>query len=127
MEIILFVLLLGVWAALVVPSVVRSRRERAVTPRSSTPGAPARRTADHRARVLARRKTALIVIVVAVVGTLVLAILLGSWPLLALSLVIDVVLAAYIAILLQIKQRKAGPAPPPAPAASDPDVRVRTP
>ena len=60
-----------------------------------------------RDRVLARRRTALIVLGVAVVGTLAAAIITGSWPILAISLIVDVALAAYVAILLQIKQRKA--------------------
>jgi hypothetical protein len=77
--------------------------------------------------VLARRKMALIVLAVAVVGTLGAAIVTGSWPILVLSLVVDVLLAVYIAILLQVKQSKVG-GPPPAPG-SDPaagdDYRIR--
>jgi hypothetical protein len=117
MEKVLFALLLGVWAALVIPSVIRSRRENAVTTRSPAYGDERPYASEHRDRVLARRRTALIVLGVAVVGTLVTAILTGSWPILALSLVVDVALAAYVAILLQIKQRKGGGA---APAHDDP-------
>ncbi len=51
-------------------------------------------------------------IVLAVVGTLAVAIITGSWPILAVSLIVDVALAAYVAILLQIKQSKGGPHPP---------------
>lgn len=112
MEIALFALLLGVWAALVVPSVIRSRRENAVTSRPPARSAQARQAAEHRARILARRKTALLALGVAVVGTLAAAILTGSWPILVISLVVDVLLAAYVAILLQVKQRKAGPYSP---------------
>ena len=110
MEIILFILLLAVWAVLVTPSVLRSRRENAVTTRSGAQ-AEARRVAEHREQVLGRRRMALIALGVAVIGTLAAAILTGSWPILALSLVVDVMLAAYVAILLQIKQHK-GSAPP---------------
>lgn len=110
MEIILFILLLGVWAVLVIPSVLRSRRENAVTMRSGSQG-EARRAAEHREQVLGRRRMALIALGVAVIGTLAAAIFTGSWPILAVSLVVDVMLATYVAILLQIKQQK-GSAPP---------------
>ena len=105
MEIILFILLLGVWAALVIPSVLRSRRENSVTTRPGAQG-DTRRATEHREQVLGRRRMALIALGVAVVGTLVIAIITGSWPILAVSLVVDVMLAAYVAILLQIKQHK---------------------
>jgi len=113
MEIILFILLLGVWAVLVIPSVLRSRRENSVTTRSGVQG-DARRAAEHREQVLSRRRMALIALGVAVVGTLAIAIITGSWPILAVSLVVDVMLAAYVAVLLQIKQGK-GHAPPAGP------------
>jgi len=106
MEIVLFALLLGVWAALVIPSVIRSRRENAVASRPPTYGDEAQQPRGHREQVLSRRRTALIVLGIAVVGTLVAAIVTGSWPILAFSLVVDVALAAYVAILLQIKQGK---------------------
>ena len=106
MEIALFALLIAIWAALVTPSVVRSRREKAVATRSPARSSETMRAAQHRARVLARRKYALISLAGLAVGTLVIAILTGSWPILALSLVVDVALAAYVAILLQVKQRK---------------------
>ena len=105
MEIILFILLLGVWAALVIPSVLRSRRENSVTTRPGAQG-DTHRVAAHREQVLGRRRMALIALGVAVVGTLAIAIITGSWPILAVSLVVDVMLAAYVAILLQIKQHK---------------------
>ena len=107
MEIVLFALLLGVWAALVIPSVIRSKRENAVATRSPTYGDEAQQAGGHRERVLARRRIALIVLGVAVIGTLAGAIITGSWPILAVSLVVDVALAAYVAVLLQIKQGKA--------------------
>ena len=112
MEIVLFAVLLGVWAALVVPSVIRSRKENAVATRApDSPTAARRAAAEHRARVLARRRNALVVLGLAVVGTLAAAIVTGSWPILVVSLIVDVALAAYVAILLQIKQSKGSDAP----------------
>ena len=122
MEIILFILLLGVWAALVIPSVLRSRRENSVTTRPGVQG-DTHRAIEHRQQVLGRRRMALIALGVAVVGTLAIAIITGSWPILAVSLVVDVMLAAYVAILLQIKQHK-GHAPPGAPG-EDPQAYSR--
>jgi uncharacterized protein (DUF58 family) len=60
-----------------------------------------------REQVLARRRLALILLIIAAIGTLAVAIIRGSWVLLGLTLVVDVALAVYIAVLLQIKQRQA--------------------
>lgn len=60
-----------------------------------------------RRQVLARRRLALIALVVLAIGTLVGAVLTGSYVLLAITLVCDVMLAIYIAILLQIKRHQA--------------------
>jgi len=60
-----------------------------------------------RRQVLARRRLALIALMVLAVGTLVGAVLSGSYILLALTLACDVMLAVYIAVLLQIKRRQA--------------------
>ena len=57
-----------------------------------------------RQQVLARRRIALIGLVVAVPVTLALALFTGLVSMLILNLVIDVILAGYIAMLLQIKQ-----------------------
>ena len=106
MEIILLLLLVGVGLAVVVPSFLNSRRESTVTQRQ-TGRAPAQRTAaagSARERVLARRRNALIALGLGVVATLVAAIVTGSVVLLIVSLVVDVALAGYIAMLLQIKQ-----------------------
>ena len=62
---------------------------------------------SERERVLARRRMALIVLGAAVPVTLLAAILTGSWALLVLNLLVNVALAAYIALLLQIKQTRA--------------------
>jgi small-conductance mechanosensitive channel len=60
-----------------------------------------------RRQVLARRRLALIALMVLAVGTLVGAVLTGSYLLLALTLACDVMVAVYIAVLLQIKRRQA--------------------
>jgi hypothetical protein len=110
MEILLFILLIGVWAAFVVPAFVNSRREAYVSSRepirSVTAPPPRATAADVRARVLARRKMALIVLGLTVVATLAGAVLTGSTLLLGATLVADVVLAGYVAMLLTIKQRR---------------------
>lgn len=111
MEIILFIVLIGVWAAFVLPSFVNSRRETTVTqtPRQ-TDRAPAASGGgpSARERVLARRRNALIGLGIAVIATLVAAIITGSVVLLVVSLIVDVALAGYIAMLLQIKQNSGG-------------------
>jgi hypothetical protein len=110
MEILLFILLIGVWAAFVVPAFVNSRREAYVNARepirSVTAPPPQATPAEIRARVLARRRMALIALVVAVVATLAGAVLTGSTVLLVATLIADVALAGYIAMLLTIKQRR---------------------
>ena len=81
------------------------------TPPEST-RAPVQRTdvraggGSAREQVLARRRNALVGIVFLAIATLAAAIVTGSVVLLAVSLVVDVVLAGYIAMLLQIKQRQ---------------------
>jgi len=80
--------------------------QRRPAPRRS-PGGSARQ------QVLARRRIALIGLVVAVPVTLAVALFTGSVPILILNLVVDVILAGYIAMLLQIKQgQSAGPPRP---------------
>ena len=60
-----------------------------------------------RRQVLARRRLALIALMVLAVGTLVAAVLTGSYLWLAITLVCDVLLAIYVAVLLQIKRHQA--------------------
>jgi uncharacterized protein (DUF2062 family) len=67
------------------------------------------RAASVRQQVLARRRFALIGLVAAVPLTLALALFTGSVPFLILNLIVDVVLAGYIAMLLQIKQSQGNP------------------
>lgn len=62
---------------------------------------------ERRRQVLARRRLALIALILLAIGTLVGAVLTGSYVLLAITLVCDVMLAVYIAVLLQIKRHQA--------------------
>lgn len=86
------------------------RRQR-VAPRQPAEG----RGPSERERVLARRRMALIVLAVLVPVTLVAAIITGSILLLAVNLVADLLIALYVAMLLQIKQAQGDPGQPPAP------------
>lgn len=105
-RIILIVLLAAVWGAFVLPSFWR--RETPVTARQSTaaprPAPPTGMPGVDRQQVLARRRIALVTLGVLAVLTLAVAIITGATPILILSLIVDVLLAGYIAILLQIKQ-----------------------
>lgn len=119
MEIIAFILLVGLWAAFVLPPVMNSRKEDAVedtpqrTARTAAPAArPMRQTAavrSQRDQVLARRRMALMGLAGLAVVTLIVAIVTGSWAILVLNLIADVALAGYIAVLLQIKQQQQAP------------------
>ncbi len=60
--------------------------------------------AGERERVLARRRLALIVLVAAAPLTLAAAIFTGSTMFLIINLVFDLLIAGYVALLLQIKQ-----------------------
>ncbi len=57
-----------------------------------------------RDRLLARRRLALVALMAAVPITLIAAILTGSTLFLLINLVVDVLIAGYVALLLQIKQ-----------------------
>ena len=116
MEIIVFILLAGVWAAFLLPSFFDHRRQ---TPRASTrdfarstamlasvsardvDGAPAR------ARTNARRRNALIVLGLGAATTLAAAVITGSIVWLATTIVFDVLIAVYVGLLLHIKEQRA--------------------
>jgi type II secretory pathway pseudopilin PulG len=105
MEIVLFILLVGVWAAFVLPSFFSSKRETPVDRRTGAAASMTGHAADlHRQRVLARRRMALAILIVLALGTLVGAVLTGSFPLLIVTLLVDVGLAGYVAMLLMVKQ-----------------------
>lgn len=108
MEIVLFILLVGVWAAFVLPAFLSRRRDRAVNRQPGRVDPILGAAVDlHRRQVLARRRLALVLLMVLALATLVGAVLTGSYWLLALTLIIDVALAIYVAILLSIKQHQA--------------------
>ena len=80
-------------------------RQRARPPAAGGLGAAAQRDS-----VLARRRVALIVLVAAVPVTLIAAIFTGSTMFLIINLVFDLLIAGYVAMLLQIKQGQDGQA-----------------
>jgi len=80
-------------------------------PRQRTASAPAADSfavSGERDSVLARRRLALIILVAAVPITLAAAIFTGSTMFLIINLVIDLLIAGYVAMLLQIKQAQDG-------------------
>ncbi len=109
MVIILFLLLVAVWAAVLLPSVLNARREPRLMSTTTPPQPPGTRvrvsgSAEARSRVLARRRYALIALGAGALITLVAAVITGSFALLVATLVFDVLLAVYVTILLQVKQ-----------------------
>ena len=115
MEIIVFILLAGVWAAFLLPSFFEHRRH--------SPGAATRDFARSkellasvsaatpygntyaRRHAQARRRRFVIGLLVAAATTLVIAIMTGSVYWLAASVVIDVTIGGYVTMLLSIRQR----------------------
>lgn len=82
-----------------------------------------------REQVLARRRMALLALGAAVPITLILAIVMNSVPLLVVNIVAGLVLAGFVAMLLQIKQAQQRGASQPAARSrvDDEDVRVGPP
>ena len=69
MEIVLFILLVGVWAAFVLPSFLSRRRDKAVNRQSGVVDPFLATPTDlHRRQVLSRRRLALVRLMVAAVG-----------------------------------------------------------
>jgi hypothetical protein len=87
--------------------------------RPAPPRAPSARDG-----VLARRRMALLGLGAAVPVTLILAIITGSVPLLIVNILVGVALAAYVAMLLSIKQSQQQPAPKRRPTVDEDDMRV---
>lgn len=105
-------LLAGVWAALLIPSFVSSRREAPISTTESFARNTARLAAVHainaetavkRNQIRARRRQVLIALVAASLATLGVALYTGSWTWLSINLMVDALFAAYIAMLLQVK------------------------
>lgn len=124
MEIVLFIVLAGVWAALLLPSFFDSRldapinstqnfarntaRLAAVRAMATEPGYAVRRS-----RTLGRRRRVMIGLIGMAVSALAAAIVTGSVALLGLSIVADLLLAGYVALLIHLKQQGAVVAPIP--------------
>ncbi len=139
MEIVIFILLAGVWAMLLIPSFFDSRRQAPINTTQDFARNTARLNAvrvlaaepaaAQRRRVLARRRRTLIALVAAAMGTLALAIVTGNIMFLGLNLLVDMALAAYIAMLLQIKETVARPPIPLHPErvreAEDTQAKIR--
>jgi hypothetical protein len=102
-----------VWAALLIPNFVTSRREAPIhstenfarsTARLAAVRAISAETSANRNRIKARRRHILIGLGVVAVATLVAAIITASWTILIINLIVDAVLSAYVAMLLQVKE-----------------------
>jgi len=114
LEIIVFILLAGVWAAFLLPSFFDSRRH---TPKAATRDF-ARSTAMlasvsaqpygvlHAKRQAAiRRRNTVIGLGIAAAGTLALAVWTGSMFWLGLTITFDVVIGLYVTLMLQMQQQ----------------------
>lgn len=114
MEIIVFILLAGVWAAFLLPSFFDHRRQ---TPRAATRDfARTRRLLASvsstrtyggnyaRRHAQLRRKRLMLVMGLGALVTLVAAVLTGSVFWLVVAIVFDVAIAAYVAMLVQLQQ-----------------------
>jgi len=126
-------LLAGVWAALLIPSLITSRREAPINTtenfaRSTAKLAAVRavnaETQAGRSRSKARRRQILVGLGVLAVATLGVALYTGSWAWLSMSLIVDAVLAAYIALLLQVKQQARAVEPLASAPPTQSEVRV---
>ena len=109
-------MLAGVWAALLIPSFVNSRREAPINTTESFARSTAKLAAVRavnseakasRSRSKARQRQILVGLGIAAMATLGVALYTGSWAWLSMSLIFDALLAAYIALLLQVKQQTA--------------------
>jgi hypothetical protein len=114
--IIVIFVLAGVWAAFLLPSVFTGRKDRPTesarefTQLSARLSAVGKGTTIEpmltRRRVLARRRRALLFLSLLAVGTLAIAIWRSSTVLLIAHIAIDGVIAWYLAMLVQIRQRR---------------------
>jgi hypothetical protein len=119
LAILITLIIAGAWAAYLLPSVFVSRRNaplhstqefNRITARLASVHGHAVENADlARRRVLTRRKRILAGLALAAITTLAVAIWQGSSFLLIAHIAIDAIGAWYIAMLLQIKQRRTAP------------------
>ena len=129
MEIVLFIVLAGVWAALLLPSFFDSRLDAPINSTQNFARNTARLAAlpamasspayaVRRSRTLARRRRVLVGLIGVAVTALGAAIVTGSLLLLAVSIGADLMLAGYVALLLHHKQRESLTQPVSLPAAN---------
>jgi hypothetical protein len=114
--IIVIFVLAGVWAAFLLPSVFSSRRDRPTQSAREFTRLSARLTAVGsgttiepmltRRRILGRRRRALFLLGSVAIATLGIAIWRGSAALLIVHIVIDGLIAWYLAMLVQLRQRR---------------------
>jgi len=77
-----------------------------------------------RSRAKVRRRRILVVLAVAAIATLGMALYTGSWAWLSATLIVDALLAAYVGLLLQVKQQTAAVTTIEGEAAQQAEVRV---
>ncbi|MGH8936279.1 MAG: hypothetical protein ACRDXD_08470 [Acidimicrobiia bacterium] len=116
MEIFIFLLLAAVWAAFLLPPLLKSRREAPITSTqefdrslarlASMQGYTRLHTTVDRRRIQVRRRRVVAVLVAAAAATLALAVWRGSLNLLFLHLLVDALGVGYVAMLLHIKQQR---------------------
>ncbi|MFQ5516849.1 MAG: hypothetical protein ACE5E8_04680 [Acidimicrobiia bacterium] len=114
MEIMLLVVLGGVWLLFLLPKFLAADRSpvhstEAFARKSAKLGAlsaaTARRSSVANRRTRARRRRVLVALVVVGVLTFTAAVATGSWALLFVNLVVDAMFATYVALLLQLRER----------------------
>jgi hypothetical protein len=121
LEIFAFLLIGGIWAAFLLPSFFDSRRRAPLNTtrnfaRSKDLLASVSATNNGqalKARRLAavRRRRVLVLLSIGALGSLALAVLQGSFAWLMATIVFDIALAAYVAVLMQIKATRHDSAP----------------
>ena len=119
LAILITLVIAGAWAAYLLPSVFVSRRNAPLQSTQEFNRITARLASVHghavenselaRRRVLSRRRRFLAGLALAAITTLAVAIWQGSSMLLIAHIVIDAIGAWYVAMLLQIKQRRVAP------------------
>lgn len=113
MEIYAFLLIGGIWAAFLLPSLMEGRRS---APASSTRSfarskdllasvATDQRHVTQRKRANLKRQRILVALIIGAAVTLAAAIVLASPALLALTIGFDLAVAAYVTVLLQARQQ----------------------
>jgi len=114
MNLIIFIVIAGIWAAFLLPSFLQERREapgastrafarsRALLANVSVGGGAVRTTSPTQAR----RRMILVGLMLTALATLVVAVVTGSVGWLWVTIGVDVALAAYVTLLLMVKQQR---------------------